>query len=367
MTADPGPEQLREHTVAVVVPVYHGEDTLKPLVGECAELTRPQTSRDGHTFRITEVVLVHDCGPDRSDETIRQLASSFDFVRPIWLSRNFGQHAATLSGMANTTADWVVTMDEDGQHDPRAIGSMLDVAMACRVPLVYAQPTNAPPHSFFRNCTSRVAHGLARRLSGRELDHFHSYRLVLGEVARGLAAYCGESVFLDVALTWVTGRSETCPVALRPERNTVSSYSPRRLASHFWRLVLTSGTGPLRVVAMFGVCLGFAALLLLAWVVWAKLTTQVAVAGWASVMVILLVTSGAMLFSLGVVAEYLGIAVKTAMGKPLYLVMSDPMGGPLGREPVTGVNPAVPTGNTATDQDPTQRETAADHPAASGQ
>jgi undecaprenyl-phosphate 4-deoxy-4-formamido-L-arabinose transferase len=163
------------------------------------------------------------------------------------------------------------------------------------------------------------------------LRNFHSYRLVLGEVGRGLAAYCGESVYLDVALTWVVNRTATCPVEMREEGRNRSGYSFRQLASHFWRMVLTSGTRPLRLVALFGATLGLGALALIGWVVWGKVTHQVPVQGWASVMVILLITSGSILFSLGVFAEYLGIAVQTAMGKPLYLVVHDPANGPLGR------------------------------------
>jgi glycosyltransferase involved in cell wall biosynthesis len=67
------------------------------------------------------------------------------FVTPIWLSRNFGQHAATLAGMASTNGDWVVSLDEDGQHDPRDIGHMLKVAVKQDAQLVYAQPINEPP------------------------------------------------------------------------------------------------------------------------------------------------------------------------------------------------------------------------------
>ena len=106
--------------------------------------------------------------------------------------------------------------------------------------------------------------------------HFHSFRLVLGEVGRGLAAYCGESVYLDVALTWVVNRTAACPVRMREERGRPSGYSNRRLASHFWRMVLTSGTRPLRLVALFGALLGLGALVLLGWVLWAKLTDEVA-------------------------------------------------------------------------------------------
>jgi glycosyltransferase involved in cell wall biosynthesis len=320
-----------DHTVAVVVPVYRGEDVLDALLEELERFVSPQLSAAGNRFRVSEIVLVHDAGPDRSDLTIRALANRYDFVRPVWLARNFGQHAATLAGMSSTSADWIVTMDEDGQHDPGAIGAMLDTALATHSPLVYAEPTNAAPHSAFRNVASRIAHRAARVVGAGSLRHFHSFRLVLGEVGRGLAAYCGESVYLDVALTWVVSRTATCPVAMREERGRRSGYSMRVLASHFWRMVLTSGTRPLRLVALFGVFLAVVAFALMGWVLWAKFTDQVPIQGWTSVMVILLVTSGGTLLSLGIVAEYLGIAAKSAMGKPLYLVVSDPAAGPLGR------------------------------------
>jgi glycosyltransferase involved in cell wall biosynthesis len=320
-----------EHTIAVVVPVYRGEDVLPALLEELERLAGLQLSPAGTPFRVSEVVLVHDAGPDESDRTIRDLSDRYDFVRPVWLARNFGQHAATLAGMSSTSADWIVTMDEDGQHDPAAIGAMLDTALATRSPLVYARPTNAPPHGAFRNLASRVAHAAARAMGGSGPRQFHSFRLVLGEVGRGLAAYCGESVYLDVALTWVVHRTAHCPVAMRQERGEASGYSLRSLASHFWRMVLTSGTRPLRLVALFGAFLGIVAFVLMGWVVWAKLTDQVPIQGWTSVMVILLVTSGGTLLSLGIVAEYLGIAAKSAMGKPLYLVVTDPAAGPLGR------------------------------------
>jgi polyisoprenyl-phosphate glycosyltransferase len=330
MTLDAATEHV-DHTVAVVIPVYCGQATLPAVVQELEGLTAPQVSPAGNLFQVTQVLLVHDGGPDLSDRTIRALADRHAYVRPVWLARNFGQHAATLAGMSSTSADWIVTMDEDGQHNPYAIGAMLDTALSTRSPLVYAEPTNAPPHGAIRNLASRVAHRAARFLGAGELRHFHSFRLVLGEVGRGLAAYCGESVYLDVALTWVANRTATCPVEMREERGRPSGYSIRRLTSHFWRMVLTSGTRPLRLVALFGLFLATLAFALIVWTIWSRLTDKVPVQGWTSVMVILLATSGGILFSLGILAEYLGVAARGAMGKPLYLVVSDPNAGPLGR------------------------------------
>jgi polyisoprenyl-phosphate glycosyltransferase len=114
--------------VSIVIPVFRGEKTLPTLIQEVAPLTEVQSTPGGRRFVICEVLLVHDCGPDRSDKAIEALSAQYSFVQPIWLSRNYGQHPATLAGMASATGDWVVSIDEDGQQDPVDIGLMLDCA-----------------------------------------------------------------------------------------------------------------------------------------------------------------------------------------------------------------------------------------------
>ena len=87
----------------------------------------------------------------------------------------------------------------------------------------------------------------------RQLAQFNSFRLVRGDIARSLAAYCGHGVYLDVALAWVVGRWTTGPVTLRPDRGRPSGYTFRRLLAHFGRLLLTAGTRPLRLISVLGV------------------------------------------------------------------------------------------------------------------
>ena len=327
-TARPAP-----HLVSVVIPVYQGELTLGPVVEELAASVADRVTPAGRAYRVTEVVLVHDCGPDASDDTVRALAAAHDWVRPVWLSRNFGQHAATLAGIAASGGEWVVTMDEDGQHDPEAIGALLDTAMAEQADVVYARPTNEPPHGAVRNAASRGAKWLVDRLAkGADAGAFSSFRLVIGEVARSVAAYAGPGIYLDVAIAWVANRTATCPVEMRSEGESPSGYTFRRLVSHFWRLVLSSGTRPLRWVSALG-----AAAVLLAPVVALALVVGRAsgrwqVPGWTSTMILLMVATGVILFSLGIIAEYVGLAVNMAMGKPLYLPVRDRREGPLGRD-----------------------------------
>ncbi|HTW17963.1 MAG TPA: glycosyltransferase [Nocardioides sp.] len=319
------------HDISVVIPVYQGERTLAGVLADLAAWHEPFLTPDGHRARVSEVLLVHDCGPDASDRAIREVAAAYDWVRPVWLSRNFGQHAATLAGMSSSGGDWVATLDEDGQHDPADLGTMLDRAMAEQADVVYAAPLNPPPHGFLRNSASRAAKHSIRMLSGRaDATYFNSYRLMLGDVARSVAAYAGSGVYLDIALGWVSRRVITAPVTLRSE-DRASGYRWRTLMSHYWRMVVSGGTRILRVVSLLGFVFALLGFLLAAYVVTARLTHQIEVSGWASTIVAVLLSSGALLFAMGVVAEYLGVAVNMAMGKPLYLVVRDRADGPLAR------------------------------------
>jgi glycosyltransferase involved in cell wall biosynthesis len=332
--------QAKIHTVSIVIPVYQGEHTLGGLVAEIAEIAQGSQTRAGVPFRIAEVILVYDNGPDRSDVAIRALVEQYDFVRAIWLSRNFGQHAATLAGIASSASDWIVTLDEDGQHDPREIAGLLDAAISTRAQIVYGKPVNPPPHGVLRNAASKSAKALVSRLLvDTNAADFNSYRLVLGSVGRGVAAYAGSGVYLDVALGWVAGNYTTAPVTLRAEGRQ-SGYSLYRLISHFLRLLLTSGTRGLRLVSILGMTFAILGVLLALWIIVIKLTTGISAQGFAATTVILLITSGAILFSLGIVAEYIGVSVNMAMGKPAYVITTDPNDGPLGSAaaPETGTS-----------------------------
>ncbi|GIL35682.1 glycosyltransferase family 2 protein [Phycicoccus sp. DTK01] len=328
----PSDEQL-PHRISVVVPVYQGRSTLPALVTELEPLTSVGTTPAGRAYVVDELVLVDDCGPDGSDAVVRELAAEHDWVRAVWLSRNFGQHAATLAGISASGGEWVVTMDEDGQHDPADIGVLLDAAMSEQADVVYARPSNQPPHGAARNLASRSAKWIVGRMAkGAPAADFNSFRLVLGEVARSVAAYAGPGIYLDVAISWVARRTTTAGVPMREEGGRPSGYDLRRLASHFWRLVLSSGTTPLRLVSVTGAAAVVLAPLVALVLVVGRVSGSWEAPGWTSTMVLLMASTGAILFALGVIAEYVGMAVNMAMGKPLYLPVRDRRDGPLGRD-----------------------------------
>jgi len=318
------------HSIAVVVPVYMGAETIERLADELLQFRTRGRTQFGTEFVLTELVFAHDCGPDNSDEVIRRLTTKYDFVRAVWLSRNFGQHAATLAGMASTSADWIITMDEDGQHDPNSIGAMLDQAVCSHSQVVYAAPAKSTAHGRVRNLTSVGAKRIASLLSGSNTPLlFSSFRLISGEIGRSLAAYAGPSVYLDVALSWIANRASVVNVKYREERRPNSGYSYRRLLGHFWKLALTTGTRPLRYVSIGGGLISLVGIALAIRIVIDKIYFGISATGWASVVVAVMTLGGFTLLALGVIAEYIGLIVRSTFGQPTYLAIRDPKKSPV--------------------------------------
>ncbi len=311
--------------ISIVVPVYLGEKSLPILLKEIEPFMDESETPKKNKWVIEEVILVHDCGGDNSHITIQELCDLYEKVTVIWLTKNYGQHAATMAGMASAKGDFVVTMDEDGQQNPSDLPMMIDCAIINQLQVVYAEPINNPPHGLIRNIFSSFAKKISCNLLGNDaIKKFNSYRLIDGEVARTLAAYCGNGVYLDVGLSWIVSRVGFCNVLLREEYQRRSGYSSLKLIGHFWRLVITSGTRPLRIITMTGIVSIMIAFAITIYAVYGKYA-GVPVQGWASLLIVVAFFSGAILASLGVIAEYLAVTTGIVMGKPLYVISNKPV------------------------------------------
>lgn len=324
MTAAPTPRP--RVLISVVVPVYSGERYLEQLVAEFETLMAAWDSA-GAPFKLGEVVLVDDAAIDGSPAIIDRLASEKPWVRALHLIRNFGQHAATVAGILHTSGDWVVTMDEDLQHPPQQIETLLRRAVSENEDVVYANALGTVHDAKSRDLASRVFKRLMVALSGnKNVTRFNSFRLIRGAVARAVSSVCGHDTFFDVALSWYTTRVGFVVMDLKDKRfieTKKSGYGLMKLLTHARRMLMSSQVKLLRLGGLFGLLVVAASFLLGAVVLAQRLffPETINAAGWTSLALISLFFGGLTTFLVGVALEYLSALGLVAHGKPVFFVV----------------------------------------------
>ena len=312
-------------SVSVVVPVYQGERTLRPLIKEIEPFTAESLSPQGTAYCIREVILVHDGAVDDSAPVMEALAANYFFVRLVWLSRNFGQHPATLAGMASSTGEWIVTVDEDGQQD---LGTSGGFSTALSIRRLNWFTASRKTHRHTAGCAINSA-GWRRPFSPPCSTPAASATLTVSGLLTAKSAAVWRPIaartFISTWLwSWCVARTVGCPILVRNERGRALRIRLRPITRPFCALMLTSGTRPLRLIAGLGGIAVLMASAIAGYAVYEKLTAQVPVQGWTSMIVVTCFFAGCILLSLGVIAEYLGTALSISMGRPLYLVVSRP-------------------------------------------
>jgi undecaprenyl-phosphate 4-deoxy-4-formamido-L-arabinose transferase len=300
--------------LSVVVPVFRSEQTL-------VELYRRLVASLETITPDFEILLVDDRGGDHSWDQIEDLARSDVRVRGLQLSRNFGQHAATICGITMSGGDWIVTIDDDLEQPPEAIPELYRKAIAGHS-LVYGV-YSARSHSWWRNLTSEIARRMFR-LAIPSLNHeYTSFRLVERKIALALADFDSPFPFVDGYLSWLTNSYATVRVEHAGRPHGRSNYTFRRLVAHTINVFVTFSDLPLKIASWIGIisfCVGMGWLVE---IVLARLLGGITVSGFASVMAGIILFGGIQLLILGVFGEYLGRMNFKSSRKPLFLVAHD--------------------------------------------
>ncbi len=314
---------MRKISLSTVTPVYAGREYLPQLVSELAEL-RARWEHEEAPLQLIEAIFVDDAAIDDSAQVLEELAKAHPWIRVLTLSKNFGQHPATVAGILYSSGDWVATLDEDLQHRPQHILAMFEAVAAKSVDILYAQPREGVHRKSYRDFASRSIKQLLARMTGIPMvRHFNSFRLLRGAIARAAASVCGHETYFDIALSWFASRFATVPLPLEDSRfirTGRSGYNLRKLISHARRLVLSSHPKILRL----GALLGFVAMIIAAWFTGRAFLSawidphSLEVRGWTSLFVSILFFGGVSALLLGVVLEYLTNVVLHSQGKPVF-------------------------------------------------
>lgn len=301
-------------SISVVVPVYNSELTLPALI----ERLEPVLRKVASAF---EIILVNDGSRDQSWVIASELAQRHSFVRAMNLMRNYGQHNALLAGIRSARNQLIVTLDDDLQNPPEEMPQLL-AHIADGYDVVYGVPEHER-HGFLRDVASQVTKLTLQSAMGAETArNISAFRAFRTDLRDSFQDYRGSYVSIDVLLTWGTTRFTAVTVRHDPRRAGVSNYTLRKLVIHALNLMTGFSTMPLQIASLVGFACTLLGLVVFLFVV-GRYLIEGSVPGFPFLASIIAVFSGAQLFALGIIGEYLARVHFRMMDKPSYTVRED--------------------------------------------
>jgi undecaprenyl-phosphate 4-deoxy-4-formamido-L-arabinose transferase len=296
--------------VSVVVPAYNSELTLEELVKRLEAVLADIPKR--------EVIIVDDGSRDATWPTIERIAAKNHRVRGINLMRNYGQHNALLCGIRLARYDVTVTIDDDLQHPPEELPKLLAALDGADV--VYGRP-ETEQHGFARDLASRMTKiALSAAMGARNATDVSAFRAFRTQLREAFANYDGSYVVIDPMLAWGTQRFSAVTVRHEPRRQGKSNYNLRKLSFYALNLITTFSSWPLQIASLVGFGFTLLGLALLAYVVGRYLVAGSPVAGFPFLASVIAIFSGAQLFALGIMGEYLARVHSRSLSRPPFTI-----------------------------------------------
>jgi glycosyltransferase involved in cell wall biosynthesis len=299
-------------SVSVVVPAYKSALSLPELVRRLEPVLASAASD-------YELILVDDGSGDGTWQAIEDLAKSHEWVRGVRLMRNYGQHNALLCGIRRARYELTLTLDDDLQHPPEEIPKLLK-ELGPDIDVVYGTPA-VEQHGLWRDMATQVTKFALQSAMGAPIARkAGAFRVFRTQLRDAFANYDAPYVSVDVLLTWSTTRFAAIRVRHEPRTIGVSNYTFRKLVVHALNMLTGFSTWPLRLASLIGFFFTLMGTVALFYVVIRFFIQGGSVPGFSFLASMIAIFSGAQLFALGVIGEYLGRMHARSMQQPTYTV-----------------------------------------------
>ena len=300
--------------VSIVIPCYRSETM---IAGVVADIDREMEKlKDRYAY---EIILVNDCSPDATFEAIRGLCREKPYITGVNLARNFGQHAALMAGFRQIKGELLVCLDDDGQTPAAAIGDLLQ-GLEEGADVVYAKYEHKH-HNAFRNFGSRINDWMLCFMLGKPKDlyvssYFAARRFIIDEII----SYQNPYPYVIGLVLRSTKNIVNVRVDHREREEGTSGYTMKKLLSLWFNGFTAFSVKPLRVATVVGMLFAAAGFLYLVYTLVNRFINPNVPIGWSSMMAVLLVVGGCILFMLGLIGEYIGRIYISLNNSPQFVI-----------------------------------------------
>ncbi len=295
-------------TYSIVVPVFNAAQSLESLVTKIQNVFIDITHY--------EILLVDDGSKDESWEKIRNLRTKFpEVVKGLRLSRNFGQHNATLCGILNSTGNWIVTIDDDLQSSPDDIKKLIESAQNGDVDIVYGIHKNSK-HGIIKSLLSKL-YKVISRLDEKSNSEGSSFRLLKGDLRQNLVNHQTHFLFLDELILWYT--TKISYVEVQHFESKKSNYTYKKLFGLSTNLIIYSSDIHLRAITTIGFLIAFINGLLGIYYLIHRFIDKTPM-GFTTIIIAVLFSTGLIVYCLGVIAFYIGQVYRQNNHQPSFKI-----------------------------------------------
>ena len=303
----------------IVIPCYNEEEVLPVTSGMFRDEIRDLIEKDKISSE-SRVLFVDDGSKDSTWQIISSLALEDPVFTGIRQSRNRGHQSSVLAGLmeAKGRADIVISIDCDGQDDVTAMEDMVD-AYADGCDIVYGIRSSRESDTFFKRSSAQLYYKLLNAMGAEVVYNHADYRLTSSRVLREFANFKEVNLYLRGMFPLV-GFKSTSVYYERHERLAGSShYSLAKMLGLAFDGITSLSIKPIRMIAAFGAIMSFLSFIGIIWAVVDRFMGNT-VPGWASTVVIIFLTCGLQMLSLGVIGEYIGKIYMESKHRPRYII-----------------------------------------------
>lgn len=297
-------------TLDIVVPCYNEEEMLQIFYKEVS---------DNLKNIKWNVIFVNDGSNDNTLEVIKELENSYDNVKYISFSRNFGKESAIYAGLDYSTEDYVVLMDADLQDPPSLIPKMMEYIK--EYDIVGTRRVTRKGEPFIKSFFARLFYKIANKITKIELvDGARDFRLMKREVVNAILDLKEYNRFSKGIFQWVGFETKWLEYENIERQKGESSWSFWELFKYSIEGIVSFTTAPLHIATITGIFFSIIAFLAIIVIVIKTLLFGEHVEGWPSTVSIILFLSGIQLFAAGIIGEYLAKIYLESKKRPIYII-----------------------------------------------
>ena len=299
--------------LSVVIPLFNEEEVVPFLLEEITKVANA-------TSKSYEVILVDDGSTDNTFELVKKAADQDPKLKVIKLSRNFGHQAAFNVGIDFAQGDMVLTMDGDLQHPPSLIPTFIKHAEDGH-DIVIGERLENKQNSKLREAGGKVFYKLMSAITNLEFRNVSDFALYKRNVVNALKKLPERERYLRGMIQWVGFKKKYVPYVVESRRAGKPKYNINKLAKLVLSGVTSFSAFPLRLAFWAGLLVLFVSIVFSGYVIIDHyINPNPVIAGWATLVILILFLGSVQLMVLGIVGEYMYKMFNEVKGRPLYIV-----------------------------------------------